>query len=175
LTGEDDDCMGIAVFTWSSYVDLLGKARRDLTTLQAKRTSMKMDELFNYVCTTTHIYDWLWKDKQNIPRAARKDAHDLSFDEKKPSMVWVVRQLCNGAKHTRAKVDGKVIKDPGSMLAARPFPSRWVPRRPRPTRLRSRGTGGTLLTCARMPWRSGRTCYGCTACRAGSEGRCSTG
>jgi hypothetical protein len=114
--------MGVEMFSWSSYIDLLEKARRDLATLRATRTSLSMDDLFNFVCTSTHVCDWLTKDPRAI--SAAREAEDLSGGRTGPTMANVVRQLCNGAKHTRPKVGTKVIEDPGALLGAAGLPMR---------------------------------------------------
>lgn len=75
--------------------DLFKKAKQDFSELDKQVNSY---DLFNFLCTTNHISDWVLNDPQ-ISQAAQRDAEKLKTNPK----VAVVRQLCNHAKHLQAK------------------------------------------------------------------------
>ena len=87
-------------FEWSSYLDLFAKSRRDL---ERTWTRPNLDDLFNLVCTVNHICDWIHNDSRATP-GVKRDARNLSVND--PD-VSAVRQLCNGAKHLRARTPSR--------------------------------------------------------------------
>jgi hypothetical protein len=82
-------------FEWSSYLDLLDKARRDLARLRTE--GVDPDGMFNFLATAHHIYDWVIND----PRATvdlKDEAKQLVY-QVPPGPVGVMRLLCISAKH----------------------------------------------------------------------------
>jgi hypothetical protein len=88
--------IGAGQFLFSDYSALFRKAKRELAAL---RDALDPDTLFNFLCTTEHIYDWITNDRRvkslNNSAQALAEANTLH----KGGAVNVIRELCNGVKH----------------------------------------------------------------------------
>jgi len=72
-------------FELASYKDLFIKARYDLGKLDELVNSY---DLYNYLCTINHLYDWVKKETNVSPP-----------ERNKGGTLEIVRLLCNRAKH----------------------------------------------------------------------------
>jgi hypothetical protein len=85
--------IGAGRFLWEDYRGLFVKAEREQASL---RISMDHDVLFNYLCTVTHICDWI----RNDPRVKGIPAIEADADRiRRDPEAHAIRELCNGAKH----------------------------------------------------------------------------
>jgi hypothetical protein len=93
-------------FTWSSYLDPLRKARRDLARLNERIPSTDadyMDEVYSLVLTTNNVGEWVKHHSDQGKTASEKMYQARRDDPSHP--VQVMRDLCNGLKHAEPWTD----------------------------------------------------------------------
>ena len=86
----------VTPFGWT-YEQVLGKARRDLERL-TPTTTATMDDVFNFVLTAGHVWDWVHHDGRPGTLAAWSDMADaIRVNPAHP--VNVIYEVCIGLKH----------------------------------------------------------------------------